>query len=92
MFGEMSGKTVEQRDEPQCLRAQLSDANQQLEKSQSQPLDMLSEFVANKKALRERENDEMMRQMQQILKANVLQQHWRLEMVKTNSAQLRTAQ
>ncbi|KAF2671781.1 kinesin-domain-containing protein [Microthyrium microscopicum] len=77
-FDEMSTEIVEQREELDQLRSQMTVANSQLATEQAQTVDSLEGLVEKEKEIREKENAELMSKIQQLVQATTEQQDLRM--------------
>jgi kinesin family protein 11 len=90
-FDDMSKELREQQEEMQRLWDDMAQANRQLEGSQSQSLNTLSDLVDKERVVRDQEYKNLMLRIQELVDVNMLQQESRLGTIAAVSAELRSA-
>jgi len=90
-FDDMLREICEQREELDALRTQMQIANDHVQQDQAKNADLLSDLVAKEKALRDEENQDLARKIQQMVEANAKQQELRLLEIGNLPAQFKLA-
>ncbi|KAF2013822.1 kinesin-domain-containing protein [Aaosphaeria arxii CBS 175.79] len=89
IFDSLLQEAAEQREELERLQSEMTQANQQLDKNQSNSIDALTVLMDREKAIREQETKDMMQRIQSLVEANVQQQQLRMGEITGISEQLK---
>lgn len=90
-LGDISKEFNEQRAAMQRLQREMTEANRQLQQSQSQPVDALVDFMAREQAAREQDSQDLMSNIQKLVEEHTQKQELRAREVAQIPEQLKSA-